>query len=103
MKKFRIPLIVIVSLIVLYAAFIIEESIRLYNDLNAVPLIIIDAYEQETSASSSEIKYVSLGFTLHYEYNDSIDSRSLEGTEQKRASSGGFILFGRFLIWAWIV
>ncbi len=87
MKKFlKFTGITIVSIILIYVLFIVEESIRLSNNAVAKPLIVFEEYK------TREITiYKSIGFTLK---NDECNKGLCGGQE--------FWLFDKFLIWGWI-
>ncbi len=86
--------IIILSVILVYTFFIVEESIRLSKNPLAEPLIVI---EENYSGSVGDATYKSLGFTLITEYSD------FEGSSDRvYPTSQEFWLFDRFLIWAWI-
>ena len=82
------------SIILMYALFIVEESIRLSKNSLAEPLIV---FEKSHSGNLGDVTYRSLGFTLKTEYakvnssNDDIYPVSQE-----------FWLFNKFLIWGWV-
>ena len=86
--------IAILSVVLVYALFIVEESIRLSNNSLAEPLIV---FEESYSGSVGDATYKSLGFTLITEYAYFEDSN-----DRVYPISQEFWLFDRFLIWAWI-
>lgn len=88
-RTLKILGITIISIIVVYTIFIIEESIRTSNNMNSKPVIILN---KETKKEN--ITYNSLGFKLTNKYGVVEDKKILIGQE--------FWLFDSFLIWAWI-
>lgn len=93
-KVVKIIGIVMLSFILAYTLFIVEESIRLSNNSLAEPLIV---FEESYSGSVGDATYKSLGFTLITEYAYFEDSN-----DRVYPISQEFWLFDRFLIWAWI-
>lgn len=93
-KILKITVIAILSVVLVYTLFIVEESIRLSNNSLAEPLIV---FEESYSDSEGEVTYKSLGFTLITEYADSEGSNNIVSPIAQE-----FWLFDRFLIWAWI-
>ncbi len=95
MKKIlKIIGIAILSVVLVYTLFIVEESIRLSNNSLAEPLIV---FEESCSSSEGAVTYKSLGFTLITEY------ANFEGSNDRvYPMAQEFWLFDRFLIWAWI-
>jgi hypothetical protein len=94
MKRiFKIIGIIILSIIGIYTMFIIEESIRLSNDLEAKPVMVISK-----SDVYNDVIYYSLGFKLVNKYgNPQVDDEVesiLVGQE--------FWLFDTFMLWGWI-
>ena len=93
-KVVKIIGIVMLSFILAYTLFIVEESIRLSNNSLAEPLIV---FEESYSGSVGDATYKSLGFTLVTEY------AYFEGSNDRvYPISQEFWLFDRFLICAWI-
>ena len=88
-KTIKILGITIISIIAVYTIFIIEESIRISNNINSKPLIILN---QENK--NENITYNSLGFKLNNKYGVVEEKKTLIGQE--------LWLFDYFLIWAWI-
>ncbi len=95
MKKIlKIIGIAILSVLLVYTLFIVEESIRLSDNSLAEPLIV---FEESCSSSEGDVTYKSLGFTLITEYANFKDSN-----DRVYPIAQEFWLFDRFLIWAWI-
>ena len=64
MKKIiKIVGIVLLSIIGIYTLFVVEESIRIANDVEAKPVIVFLKSDNNKSAGN-EIVYYSLGFKL---------------------------------------
>lgn len=82
--------IVLLSIIGIYTLFVVEESIRIANDVEAKPVIVFLKSDNNKS-SGNEIVYSSLGFKLVNKYG--LES-SMVGQE--------FWLFDTFLLWGWI-
>jgi len=79
----------IIIVVLIYATFILIESMRLENNHTEEPLITLKKEEIKQDAEL-ETDYISLGFTLKkYTYND-IPMR------------GSFVLFDTFTIWEWV-
>ena len=93
-KVVKVIGIVILSFILAYTLFIVEESIRLSNNSLSEPIII---FEESYSGSVGDATYKSLGFTLKTEYGSINGSNDLVMPVAQE-----FWLFDRFLIWAWI-
>lgn len=88
MKKiFRL----IIVLIFIYSIFMVEESIRLSNNMEAKPLIIINEIKV-----NEMVIYESVGFKLinKYGYIDNNDERTCLGQE--------VWLFNIIMLWGWI-
>ena len=91
MKKIiKIVGIVLLSIIGMYTLFVVEESIRIANDVEAKPVIVFLKSDNNKS-TGNEIVYSSLGFKLVNKYR--LES-SMVGQE--------FWLFDTFLLWGWI-
>ena len=90
---FKLLIIVLFSLVVLYSLFIFEESYRLLNSTSAdsKPLIVIREEKGENITT-----YRSLGFKLTNKYG-----MSMLGDEDSLISQELW-LFDSFLIWSWI-
>lgn len=91
LKLIGITIIVFVSV---YALFTLEEAVRLSKDSNAKPLIIL---EENYNGGVGDAIYKSLGFTLKTEYASVDDSNN-----EFYPIAQEFLLFDKFLIWAWI-
>lgn len=79
-----LKLIAVIALI--YTTFIIIESMRLENDTEGTPMIVLKK-EKIKNDSELETDYISLGFTLKkYTYDDIVLRES-------------FILFDTYTIW----
>lgn len=82
--------IAIALILIIYVLFIIEESIRLYNNKLSDPLIVI---EEKHNYDSTIYKSVGFSITTKY-FCRSSDLCFVNGQE--------FWLFNEFLIWGWI-
>ena len=91
-KVVQIIGIVIASIVLLYALFIIEESIRLSVNKSGKPLIV---FNETYSGPNGDITYESLGFKLKYRLYYKSDGLVLTNGQE-------FSLFDTFLIWSWI-
>lgn len=106
-KILKIILIVILSLIGLLAIFITEESIRLKNNPDNKPLIVIDkifcgkdyrvCYGEDGKYTE---QYWSIGFVLKIDYR--LDEISSDDNIIYHATEAEFLLFNKFILWAWI-
>ena len=91
MKKIiKIVGLVLLSIIGMYTLFVVEESIRIANDVEAIPVIVFLKSDNNKS-TGNEIVYSSLGFKLVSKYG--LES-SMVGQE--------FWLFDTFMLWGWI-
>ena len=105
MKK---AILIIIGVIVFgYVAFICEESIRLRNNSEAQPLIVLDKVFCSKDhwvcyGSDREYKenYISLGFSLKREYI--LEPDATKENHKYHLAGEEFWLFGKFLIWGWI-
>lgn len=86
--------IVAILIILMYALFVTEESIRLSKNSLAEPLIVL---EKSHSGNLDDVTYKSLGFTLKTEFAKVNDSN-----DEIYPISQEFWLFDKFLIWGWI-
>ena len=90
MKKFlKITGTVMLSIIGLYALFIVEEIIRLSESLQE-PLIVIEEVNTYDS-----VTYKSLGYTLNRNYYCKSDDLCIVNEVE-------FLLFDKYFIWGWI-
>lgn len=104
-KTLKILLIIIFSIILIFAIYICEESIRLRKVQTAKPLIITDqtkyCVECINVGEEIEMEYYSIGYKVKIRYYKSEKSHGdlvfigILGKE--------FYLFNRYLIWGWIV
>lgn len=95
----------LLSILIVFSLFIIEESIRLEKVPNTKPLIIfkIDSDIQNgeaTITNEHEERYKSLGFILKDRYLK--DPNSSEDNIAYQLIGRGFYLFGKFRLWEWI-
>jgi len=90
-KPLKVTLIVIVSLIVIYAIFVGIDANRLRNKTEFTPPF----FSKCIARVEKDVKEITtcngLGYTVKYSYND---NENLNGAE--------FRLFNKILIWAWI-
>ncbi len=100
-------LIVICSIILVYFAFIFEESIRLKNDTESKPLIILDKVfcdKEDAICYGNDLEYkeeyISLGFNYIQRY--ALDEQASEDNLSYHIVAEEFWLFNKFLIWGWI-
>ena len=90
MKKFlKVVGIILISSIIIYTLFIIEEVIRLSESLQE-PLIVL----KETNTYDS-VTYKSLGYTLNRNYYCKSDDLCIVNEVE-------FLLFDKYFIWGWI-
>lgn len=92
MQKIKVVVIVIISIVLIYTLFIVEESIRLSRNTLSEPLIVF-----EESYINGDVTYKSLGFTLKTEYVNFPNSNDVA-----YPISQEFWLFDKILIWGWI-
>ena len=97
MKRiFKIIGIIILSIIGIYTMFIIEESIRLSNDLEAKPIIVISK-NNLNKGTDKDVVYYSLGFKFINKYgNPQVEDEEMVIVGQE------FWLFDTFMLWGWI-
>lgn len=94
-KVVKIIGIVLLSIIGIYTIFVVEESIRLSNDNDAIPVIVIFKTDLNKSVNSS-VTYDSIGFKLINKYSET-------GVNEESFIIGQeFWLFDTFLLWGWI-
>ena len=100
-KTLKIIGIILLSLIIIYALFITEESIRLKKD-GEKPLIILGGTcdKLETTEKSYKTDCKGLGYSIKKEYllGGQVGDESIGHVP----ISGEFLLFGKFIIWGWI-
>lgn len=90
MKKFlKVIGIILISSIIIYALFIVEEVIRLSESLQK-PLIVLEEVNTYDS-----VTYKSLGYTLNRNYNCLSDGLCIVNEVE-------FLLFDKYFIWGWI-
>lgn len=90
MKKFlKVIGIILISSIIIYALFIVEEVIRLSESLQK-PLIVLEKVNAYDS-----VTYKSLGYTLNRNYNCLSDGLCIVNEVE-------FLLFDKYFIWGWI-
>lgn len=94
-KVLKIIGIVLLSIIGIYTIFVIEESIRLSNNVDAKPLIVIMKSDVNKNIEN-DVVYNSIGFKLINTYGTSLEDNIdvLLGQE--------FWLFDTFMLWGWI-
>ena len=103
-KGFKIFLIVLSAIVSVFLIFIIDESIRLKNNDNALPLIVTDETKYCVSCinigEEIEKEYYSIGYKVkvkYYKSEKSHDDLVIIGVSGKE-----FYLFNKFMLWAWI-
>ena len=90
MKKFlKVIGIILISSIIIYALFIVEEVARLSETLQE-PLIVLEEINTYDS-----VTYKSLGYTLNRNYNCLSDGLCIVNEVE-------FLLFDKYFIWGWI-
>ena len=94
MKKI---LTIILSIVCIYILFVGEECIRLNNNVNSKPVIIL---KEEDNFDKNEYTYYSLGFKLKKEYL--VDEKSHDDLRFLNIVGEEFYLFDKILLWAWI-
>ena len=88
-------LITIIALLVLYAAFVTVDCIRLKNSAtDTKPIITLSEPDYDRGT-----KYLGMGYTIAYYKDPGIDEN---GNTTYRACGAEFRLFDKILIWAWI-
>ena len=101
-KTFKVIGIVLIIIVLIYALFIIEESIRLKKD-GEYPLIITNSKycnkngNINSISSNYEIKCNGLGYSIIREY-----SPREESSDIYYYIRGEFWLFDKYLLWGWI-
>lgn len=94
-KVLKIIGIVLLSIIGIYTIFVIEESIRLSNNVDAKPMLVIFKTDFNKSVNSS-VTYDSIGFKLINKYSDT------NVNEEPFIIGQEFWLFDTFMLWGWI-
>ena len=90
MKKFlKVIGIILISSIIIYALFIVEEVARLSETLQE-PLIVLEEVNTYDS-----VTYKSLGYTLNRNYYCKSDDLCIVNEVE-------FLLFDKWFIWGWI-
>ena len=90
MKKFlKVIGIILISSIIIYALFIVEEVARLSETLQE-PLIVLEEVNTYDS-----VTYNSLGYTLNRNYYCKSDDLCIVNEVE-------FLLFDKWFIWGWI-
>jgi hypothetical protein len=94
-KVLKIIGIVLLSIIGIYTLFVVEESIRLSNNVDAKPLIVVMKSDVNKNIEN-DVVYNSIGFKLINTYGTSLEDNKdvLLGQE--------FWLFDTFMLWGWI-
>lgn len=97
MKKYKLVILVLLAIFVLYVAFVTVDCIRLRNGANLKPMITLS--EDTTQFRRT---YTGLGYTLSY-YQDA-ETYEEDGIGYTAVSGYGaeFRLFGSILVWAWV-
>ena len=102
-KLFKPAGIVLAALLFLFLAFLIEESVRLKTDDDALPLVILDRTKYSISAiepgEELEIEYYSIGYKTAVRYYRPEGSA---GDSETLVSGKEFMLFYKVRLWAWI-
>ena len=97
-KVLKLVGIVLLSIIGIYTIFVVEESIRLSNDNDAMPLIVIFKTDLDKSVNNS-VTYDSIGFKLINKYGSpQVEDETMESTIVGQE----FWLFDTFMLWGWI-
>lgn len=101
MKKF---IILIISMICLFSAYIIEESVRLKVNDEAKPLVIFDQTKLCVSClrpgEEQEIEYYGFGYLVKIRY--SVFEKSSNDNKIINVIGKEFLLFNKLRLWAWI-
>jgi len=93
-KWLNVTIILVIIIIMVYSLFVVEESVRIENNMSAKPLIVLnekDDYDKFT--------YNSIGFKLTNRY--SFDEMNYDGGKQVIVGQELW-LFNTFLLWGWI-
>ena len=103
-KCLKVLLIIFLTIIGIYALFIIEESTRLKINSGSKPLIIIDRTKYCVSCiipgENLDVEYLSLGFKLKVNYY--LSEESSDDNKQIIIISEEFLLLNKYRLWAWI-
>lgn len=92
MKKI---IIIIITILVLYIAYVTVDCIRLKNSkIDTKPLITISEPDYDNGT-----KYVSLGYSIAYYQDSYVD---VDGNTKIKGYGAEFRLFDSILVWAWI-
>lgn len=93
---------IIVSIIIIFAVFITEESLRLHLNNNATPILVIDKTKcnREDVLCFSNNKYTenywSIGFKVEYDY---IPEENNEDNLKTKLVKKEFYLFNNIKVW----
>ena len=97
-KVLKIVGIVLLSIIGIYTVFVVEESIRIANDVDAKPAIVLYKSDINKSVNNS-VTYDSIGFKLINKYGSpQVEDETMESTIVGQE----FWLFNTFMLWGWI-
>ena len=103
-KGFKIILIILAAIVIVFSIFILEESIRLKNNDNALPLIVTDKTKYCVSCieigEEIEMEYYSIGYKVKINYYKS--EKSHNDLVFIGVSGKEFYLFNKFMLWSWI-
>lgn len=98
MKKYKIAILVLLAVFVLYAAFVTVDCVRLRNGAGLKPIITVAEEITDTRTT-----YTGLGYTICY-YTDIGDITEENGMTyiEQLGYGAEFRLFGSILVWAWV-
>ena len=101
-KGFKIILIILAAIVIVFSIFILEESIRLKNNDNALPLIVTDKTKYCVSCieigEEIEMEYYSIGYKVKIKYYKS--EKSHNDLVFIGVSGKEFYLFNEFMLWS---
>ncbi len=95
-------LITILSIVLAYSLFILEESVRLEKNHNSKPLITLktDTNIDANNPNNIEDVYYSIGFKLSRKYTKY--KKSSEDNLLYLNESAELLLFNKIRLWAWV-
>ena len=105
MKKILSVIGMIIAILVgVFLIYICEESVRLNNDSEALPLIVTDKTKYCVSClepgEEADVTYYSIGYKVNIKYG--ISDKSHDDIKFVKVNGKEFMLFNRFRLWAWV-
>ncbi len=102
-KLFKTAGIVLLVIMIIFALFLAEESIRLKADSFARPLFILDMTKYDVSAirpgEELKVDYYGIGYKTTIRYYRPEESA---GDSETQVIGKEFMLFHKLRLWAWV-